>query len=138
MHLAPGDPASVIAGPDASADDVRRLERQLGLDAPLPVQLVRWYGRLVRGDLGNSIFLRKPVTEAIIDRVEPTLLLTLFATLISSVGSTRSMMASVTGLRRKMELPRSPRTRRPYQRTSCTGIGASSPSWREIFFTSSA
>ena len=52
MHLAPGDPASVIAGPDASADDVNKISRQLGLDAPLPVQLVRWYGRLVRGDLG--------------------------------------------------------------------------------------
>ena len=83
IHLAPGDPASVIAGPDASRDDVQRIERQLGLDAPLPVQLVRWYGRLVRGDLGQSIFLRKPVTEAILDRVEPTLLLTLFAIVIS-------------------------------------------------------
>lgn len=83
IHLAPGDPASVIAGPDASTDDVRRIERQLGLDAPLPVQLVRWYGRLIQGDLGQSIFLRKPVTEAILDRVEPTLMLTLFAIAIS-------------------------------------------------------
>ncbi|HET7341264.1 MAG TPA: ABC transporter permease [Methylomirabilota bacterium] len=83
MHLAPGDPASVIAGPDASPDDVQRISRQLGLDAPLPVQLVRWYGRLARGDLGQSIFLRKPVTDAILDRVEPTLLLTLFATAVS-------------------------------------------------------
>ena len=83
IHLAPGDPASVIAGPDATADDVRRIERQLGLDAPLPVQLVRWYGRLARGDLGQSIFLRKPVTDAILDRVEPTLLLTLFAIAVS-------------------------------------------------------
>ena len=83
IHLAPGDPASVIAGPDASRDDVRRLERQLGLDAPLPVQLVRWYGRLLHGDLGQSIFLRKPVTEAILDRVEPTVLLTVLAIVIS-------------------------------------------------------
>jgi peptide/nickel transport system permease protein len=85
MHLAPGDPASVIAGPDASADDVRRISQQLGLDAPLPVQLVRWYGRLVRGDLGQSIFLRKPVTEAILDRVEPTLALAT-ATIILTVA----------------------------------------------------
>jgi peptide/nickel transport system permease protein len=85
IHLAPGDPASVIAGPDATADDVERIQRQLGLDAPLPVQLVRWYGRLVQGDLGQSIFLRKPVTEAIVDRVEPTLLLTLFAIAIAVV-----------------------------------------------------
>ena len=83
MHLAPGDPASVIAGPDATAEDVQRISRQLGLDAPLPVQLVRWFGRLATGDLGQSIFLRKPVTEAILDRVEPTLLLTVFAIVIA-------------------------------------------------------
>ena len=83
MHLAPGDPASIIAGPDASPDDVQRIARQLGLDAPLYVQLGRFYGRLLLGDLGQSIFLRKPVSEAILDRVEPTLLLTAFATLIA-------------------------------------------------------
>jgi peptide/nickel transport system permease protein len=85
IHLAPGDPASVIAGPDASRDDVQRIERQLGLDAPLPVQLARWYGRLIQGDLGQSIFLRKPVTDAILDRVEPTLLLTVSAIIIAIV-----------------------------------------------------
>jgi peptide/nickel transport system permease protein len=83
IHLAPGDPASVIAGPDATAEDVARIHRQLGLDAPFHVQLFRWYGRLVQGDLGQSIFLRRPVTEAILDRVEPTLLLTLYATLVA-------------------------------------------------------
>jgi len=83
MHLAPGDPASVIAGPYASADDIRRLEHQLGLDQPLWVQLTRWYGRLLRGDLGDSIFLRKPVLAAIADRVEPTLLLTVLATAVA-------------------------------------------------------
>ncbi len=95
MHLAPGDPASVIAGPDASRDDVQRIEKQLGLDAPMPVQLVRWYGRLVRGDLGQSIFLRKPVTDAILDRVEPTLLLTLFAIAISvAIGVPAGVIAA--------------------------------------------
>jgi peptide/nickel transport system permease protein len=85
MHLAPGDPASVIAGPYASADDVARLRRQLGLDEPLLVQLGRWYWRLLQGDLGQSIFLRRPVVEAILDRVEPTLLLTSLATLVAVV-----------------------------------------------------
>jgi peptide/nickel transport system permease protein len=85
IHLAPGDPASVIAGPDATAEDIQRIERQLGLDRPLAVQLVGWYGRLLRGDLGLSIFLRKPVIEAILDRVEPTLLLTLCSTLIATL-----------------------------------------------------
>ncbi len=60
-----------------------RIQRQLGLDEPLPVQLVHWYGQLLRGDLGRSIFLRKPVTEAIVDRIEPTLLLTVLAMLIA-------------------------------------------------------
>ena len=83
IHLAPGDPASVIAGPDATPGDGVRLRHHLGLDEPLPAQLVRWYGRLLRGDLGDSIFLRRPVTEAIVERLEPTLLLTSWATLIA-------------------------------------------------------
>jgi peptide/nickel transport system permease protein len=83
VHLAPGDPASVIAGPYAAPEDIARLRHQLGLDESLPVQLVRWYGRLLRGDLGDSIFLRRPVTEAIADRLEPTLLLTTWATLVA-------------------------------------------------------
>jgi peptide/nickel transport system permease protein len=83
IHMAPGDPASVIAGPDATADDIQKISHQLGLDRPLPVQLVGWYGRLLQGDLGRSIFLRKPVVEAILDRLEPTLLLTLAATFIA-------------------------------------------------------
>ena len=83
IHLAPGDPASVIAGPYASPDEVAKLRHQLGLDEPLPAQLVRWYGRLLRGDLGDSIFLRRPVIEAVIERLEPTLLLTGWATLIA-------------------------------------------------------
>src|SRR5207247_4408992 len=57
----------------------------LGLDAALPVQLWHWYGRMLRGDLGQSIFLRKPVLDAIIDRAEPTVLLTVSAILVSIV-----------------------------------------------------
>ena len=83
IHLAPGDPAAIIAGPDAPADDVAQIRRTLGLEQPLHVQLVRWYVRLVQGDLGQSIFLRKPVLDAILDRAEPTVLLTLSATLVA-------------------------------------------------------
>ena len=83
IHLAPGDPASVIAGPYAAAEDIARLSHQLGLDQPMPVQLVKWYGRLLAGDLGDSIFLRRPVIEAIAERLEPTLLLTGWALLIA-------------------------------------------------------
>ena len=83
IHLAPGDPASVIAGPYAAPDDVAKLRRQLGLDEPLPMQLMHWYGRLLTGNLGDSIFLRRPVTEAVMERIEPTLLLTIWGTLIA-------------------------------------------------------
>ena len=83
IHLAPGDPASIIAGPYAAPEDVAKLRHQLGLDEALPVQLMKWYGRLLVGDLGQSIFLRRPVLEAILDRLEPTLLLTSWATLIA-------------------------------------------------------
>ena len=102
IHLAPGDPASVIAGPDATAEDVRKISRQLGLDAPLPLQLARWYGRLLRGDLGESIFLRKPVTEAILDRAEPTVLLTLFALAVAVVVG---VPAGIIGARHHGRLP---------------------------------
>ena len=83
IRLAPGDPASVIAGPYASGDDIARLQRSLGLDQALPVQLVKWWGRLARGDLGDSIFLRRPVLEAIFERLEPTLLLTAWSMLVA-------------------------------------------------------
>jgi peptide/nickel transport system permease protein len=83
IYLAPGDPASVIAGPDATQEDVARLRLQLGLDEALPVQLYRWYAKLLHGDLGDSIFLRRPVLQAIVERLEPTLLLTLGGTMIA-------------------------------------------------------
>ena len=76
VHLAPGDPASVILGPYATPDDIEKLRHQLGLDLPVHIQLGRWFARLLRGDLGDSIFLRRPVVEAILDRIEPTFLLT--------------------------------------------------------------
>ena len=85
IHLAPGDPAAIIAGPDAPAEDVARIRHTLGLEQPLYQQLLRWYGRLLQGDFGQSIFLRKPVLEAIVDRAEPTVLLTLFAIAVAVV-----------------------------------------------------
>jgi peptide/nickel transport system permease protein len=83
IRLAPGDPASVLAGPDATTEDLVQLRTALGMDQPLPVQLVKWYGRLAQGDLGQSIFLRRPVVQAVVERLEPTLLLTLWGTLLA-------------------------------------------------------
>jgi len=83
IRLAPGDPASVLAGPDATTEDLAQLRTALGMDQPLPVQLVKWYARLAQGDLGQSIFLRRPVLQAVLERLEPTLLLTLWGTLLA-------------------------------------------------------
>ncbi|MCE8005642.1 ABC transporter permease [Aestuariivita sp.] len=77
LRLAPGDPASVIAGDYATAEDVARIREQLGLSDPIVVQFLRWVASLVQGDLGTSIFSGKPVTELIGQRIEPTLMLAL-------------------------------------------------------------
>lgn len=87
VRLAPGDPAAVIAGDYASAEDIARIREQLGLNDPIVVQFAKWVGQLARGDLGMSIFSNRPVTELIGQRLEPTLLLALttitFAVLVA-------------------------------------------------------
>ena len=85
MHITPGDPVSAMLGLDASPEDIARMRNRLWLDEPLYIQYVRWLGKLARGDLGESIFLQVPVTGAVLERVEPTALLTLLA-LIMAVG----------------------------------------------------
>lgn len=83
LHLIPGDPASVILGPDATAAQVARLRHEMGLDRPLPVQLTLWFGRLIRGDLGDSIFLRQTVAQAIWQHLGPTAALTALAEILA-------------------------------------------------------
>lgn len=83
LHLTPGDPVGVMLGSDASEQQRLAVRHQLGLDQPLPVQYVNWLGRVIRGDLGRSLFLDKPVTTALLERVQPTLLLTLMASLVA-------------------------------------------------------
>ena len=83
LYLTPGDPVSVILGPDASPQQVSELRQRLGLDQPVLIQVTRWFGRLLHGDLGQSIYLNRPVTQTILERAEPTLLLTLLATLFA-------------------------------------------------------
>ncbi|MEL6520608.1 MAG: ABC transporter permease [Pseudomonadota bacterium] len=84
LRLSPGDPAAVIAGDYATAEDVARIREQLGLSEPIVVQFTKWIGALLQGDLGTSIFSNKPVVELIGQRIEPTLLLAL-TTIIFSV-----------------------------------------------------
>ncbi len=84
LRLSPGDPAAVIAGDYATAEDVQRIREKLGLSEPIFVQFMTWLGSLIQGDLGTSIFSNKPVTELIGQRLEPTLMLAL-TTIIFSI-----------------------------------------------------
>ena len=73
IHLSPGDPAALIAGDLASADDIARLHAALGLDQPLWKQFLLWAGKILHGDLGMSLFTQVPVTHLLAQRVGPTL-----------------------------------------------------------------
>jgi len=84
LHLAPGDPAAIIAGDNATPEQIAGIRTKLGLDEALPLQFLRWSGAVLSGDLGVSIFSNTPVTTLIGQRLEPTLSLAL-ATLAFAV-----------------------------------------------------
>ncbi|MFN5255632.1 MAG: ABC transporter permease [Limnohabitans sp.] len=83
LRLTPGDPAAVIAGNNATNEDIDRIREQLGLAQPLLVQFGIWLSGVVQGDLGYSFYLGKPVIELIAQRIEPTLSLAVGTMLIS-------------------------------------------------------
>ena len=72
LHLSPGDPAAIIAGDNASPEQVAGIRRRLGLEDPLLVQFLRWSAAVLRGDLGISIFSNEPVLKLVGQRLEPT------------------------------------------------------------------
>ncbi len=83
LHLAPGDPAAIMLGAQATKEDVVRLHRDLGLDQPLVIQYVRWMGHVGQGDLGRSIPLGRAVLPEVLLRFKATLVLTAGALLIA-------------------------------------------------------
>lgn len=85
LYIAPGDPAAVIAGDQATPADVERIRAGLGLDRPYLVRFSEWLFRVIRGDLGTSIFTSLPVTDLIGQRIEPTLSL-MVVTLIIAIS----------------------------------------------------
>ena len=85
IRLAPGDPSAVMLGSDAAPKAVAEFRSAYGLDRPLPVQYLAWLGHVVRGDLGMSIYLGRPVTTAILERLPISLTLTLSAFAIAVV-----------------------------------------------------
>jgi len=85
MHLTPGDPAAAMLGVRARDQQIEQVREQLGLNEPLPVQLVTWIGRALTGDLGHSYFLGRSVTQAITERLPVTFLLALVGLIIALV-----------------------------------------------------
>jgi peptide/nickel transport system permease protein len=85
IHLAPGNPAYVLAGDAPSPAVLAAVTEEYDLDSPVATQLATFFGHALRGDFGQSIYYRRPVFSVIVDRLPATLLLTFAATTLSSV-----------------------------------------------------
>jgi peptide/nickel transport system permease protein len=85
LYIAPGDPAAIIAGDQATPADVERIRASLGLDRPFVVRFGEWLWQIMHGDLGTSIFTNLPVSHMIAQRIEPTTSLMVLTILFSIV-----------------------------------------------------
>ena len=79
IHIIPGDPAAVMLGTDATPQEIAKLREDLGLNVPLHVQFYRWISKVLRGDLGDSFFMGRPVAVALAERLPATILLAVAA-----------------------------------------------------------
>jgi peptide/nickel transport system permease protein len=96
IHLTPGDPVGYMLGPMASPAQVERMRALLGFDRPIYVQYGIWLARAVRGNLGDSIFMSIPVAEAIYQRIQPTVLLTIMAVVFEvAIGMPVGVVAAI-------------------------------------------
>jgi glutathione transport system permease protein len=96
VHMLPGDPARLAAGPEAGPEVVELVRKDLGLDKSLPAQFADFFGRMLRGDLGHSLRTRRPVFDEIADRFMPTLWLTVASMVWSVVfGMTIGILSAV-------------------------------------------
>jgi len=83
LRLTPSDPAAIIAGDNANAEQIAKIRMQLGLDRPMIEQFFIWAGRMLTGDLGESFFFKKTVASLIGERIEPTLSLSFFTIVLA-------------------------------------------------------
>ncbi len=96
VHMLPGDPARLAAGPDADPATIALIRSDLGLDKPLPQQFVRYFSDIVQGNLGVSLRTKRPVSTEIADRFMPTFWLTVFSMLWSVIiGMTIGILSAV-------------------------------------------
>lgn len=84
-RLASGDPVALLLGDQATAADIARVRADYGLDRPLGTQFLFWLAQVAQGNLGESLFLQRPVTQALLERAEPTLFLAGFAVLVAAL-----------------------------------------------------
>lgn len=96
VHLLPGDPARLVAGPDATQRDVELVRQDLGLDQPLWVQYGRFLGNAVQGEFGRSMKSKRPVSQEIGERFMPTLYLTVVAMIWATLAGLLIGVASAT------------------------------------------
>jgi len=83
MQLIPGDPAIIIGGPNATPAELDMIRKNLGLDQPFHVQLWIYYSNLAQGDLGRSLLLGKPVLESTLERLTPSVTISLYSLIIT-------------------------------------------------------
>lgn len=97
VRLTPGDPASIVAGPDATSDDVERIRQSMNLDEPIWIQFTHWIQQVfLRGDLGDSLVQEQPVLEMILQRAQPTLSLAVVGAVFSTlIGIPFGVIAAV-------------------------------------------
>lgn len=96
QQLLPGDPAMILAGEERDPTVIAHLHQELHLDQPLPIRYLYWAGGVLRGDLGESIRIQRPVLELIVEKLPVTLELALLAVLIAlSVGVTAGIVSAV-------------------------------------------
>jgi len=96
MHLMPGDPASMMLGPEATDEEIRALTEKMGLNRPVLVQFFEWFSHVIRGDLGSSLFFQgKSVSSVVFEHFQATLILTSFGLLLSIIfGVTAGIFAA--------------------------------------------
>jgi ABC-type dipeptide/oligopeptide/nickel transport system permease component len=108
LKLVPGDAAYVLAGPNASAEEIEKVRQSLGLDRPVPVQYITWLSRALQGDLGRSLELHEPVLQLVLSRYGNTLILAtcamLFAAATGVVAGTLAALKPHTWLDRLVML----------------------------------
>ena len=127
VRLAPGDPATLLVPPSATAEDAQRLRTDLGLDRPVAVQYARWAGGLLRGNFGDSFALHVPVARALADAAPVSIALGLASILLTfAIGVPLGLFQAAWRGRIPDRLTTVARPRSSPRRHS----GSRSPSWR--------